>query len=42
MNTKKFKEEVKKLNFTKEEEFKVTQTNELILMINKLRVDIMQ
>jgi len=33
---------LKELNFTKEEEFKVEQTNELILMIDKLRVEMIR
>lgn len=37
MNIKEFDERVEKLNFTKEEEFKVRQVNELILEINRLR-----
>ena len=41
MNKEVLDAEVAKLNFTKEEEFKVKQTNELILMINKLRVSML-
>ena len=37
MNKEVLDAEAAKLNFTKEEEFKVRQTNELILMIDKLR-----
>ena len=38
MNRGELKEKLKKLKFTKEEEFKAEQTNELIEMIDKLRV----
>lgn len=38
MNKEDLKEKLKKLNFTKEEEFKAEQTNELIEMIDKLRI----
>lgn len=37
MKEEKFKEEIEKLDFTKEEEFKVKQTNELIENIERLR-----
>lgn len=38
MNKEHLEEKLKKLKFTKEEEFKVEQTNELIEMLNKLRI----
>ena len=38
MNTDKLKEKLKNLKFTKEEEFKVEQCNELIEQLEKLRL----
>ena len=42
MNIEVLDAEVAKLNFTKEEEFKVKQTNELILMLDSLRRGVLQ
>ena len=42
MKTEIFNEEIAKLNFTKEDEFKAKQVNELILTIDKLRVDMVR
>ena len=41
MKEEELKDKLKKLNFTKEEEFKVEQTNELIQAINKLRTSML-
>lgn len=38
MNTDKLKEKLKNLGFTKEEEFKVEQCNELIEQLRRLRL----
>ena len=42
MKEAEFIEATKELNFTKEEEFKVRQTNELICMIDKLRASMIR
>ena len=41
MKEEELKDKLKKLNFTKEEEFKVEQTNELIQIINKMRISML-
>ena len=38
MKEEKLTEEIKELNFTKEEEFKIKQTNELIEILEHLRI----